>query len=143
MAPEPEQRTVPADPPAALENTGSFLALGNPMATLLSGAFFSGGTSSLLSGESSASTASNGRPSQELGIGDYTGINDYRRDLYFDGFASGEADAIVDDSEDPGRVPTFVKVRGLPEQQDPRIQKRKKPKKKSPFAACLATCRGA
>lgn len=33
-------------------------------------------------------------------------------------------------SDDPNRIPTFVKVRGLPANQDPRIVPKKKQKKK-------------
>mmetsp|Transcript_37488 Transcript_37488/g.69911 ORF Transcript_37488/g.69911 Transcript_37488/m.69911 type:complete len:187 (+) Transcript_37488:93-653(+) len=42
----------------------------------------------------------------------------------------------VDDEDDPNRLPTFVKVRGLPAEHDPRIARRPKPKKRAPGICC-------
>ncbi|CAD7952222.1 unnamed protein product [Amoebophrya sp. A120] len=78
---------------------------------------------------------------------DYSSNNqrDYNRDQFFAnagtplGFVGSPDEAEEEEeNEDPNRVPTFVKVRGLPEQQDPRIQKRKKPKNKNAFTACFS-----
>jgi len=41
-----------------------------------------------------------------------------------------------DPDEDPNRLPTFVKVRGLPAEHDPRIARRPKPKKRAPGVCC-------
>lgn len=41
-----------------------------------------------------------------------------------------------DPDDDPNRLPTFVKVRGLPAEHDPRIARRPKPKKRAPGVAC-------
>mmetsp|Transcript_90181 Transcript_90181/g.160622 ORF Transcript_90181/g.160622 Transcript_90181/m.160622 type:complete len:207 (-) Transcript_90181:62-682(-) len=40
------------------------------------------------------------------------------------------------DDDDPNRLPTFVKVRGLPAEHDPRIARRPKPKKRAPGVCC-------
>eukprot|EP00933_Yihiella_yeosuensis_P032413 TRINITY_DN2600_c1_g1_i3.p1 TRINITY_DN2600_c1_g1~~TRINITY_DN2600_c1_g1_i3.p1 ORF type:complete len:188 (+),score=48.37 TRINITY_DN2600_c1_g1_i3:72-635(+) len=40
------------------------------------------------------------------------------------------------DDEDPNRLPTFVKVRGLPAEHDPRIARKPKPKKRAPGICC-------
>eukprot|EP00397_Hematodinium_sp_SG-2012_P029139 GEMP01030760.1.p1 GENE.GEMP01030760.1~~GEMP01030760.1.p1 ORF type:complete len:328 (+),score=68.70 GEMP01030760.1:172-1155(+) len=39
-------------------------------------------------------------------------------------------------NDDPNRIPTFVKVRGLPANQDPRIVPKKKSKKSKAFCGC-------
>eukprot|EP00928_Gymnodinium_smaydae_P011378 TRINITY_DN14206_c0_g1_i1.p3 TRINITY_DN14206_c0_g1~~TRINITY_DN14206_c0_g1_i1.p3 ORF type:complete len:213 (+),score=50.62 TRINITY_DN14206_c0_g1_i1:73-711(+) len=41
-----------------------------------------------------------------------------------------------DPDDDPNRLPTFVKVRGLPAEHDPRIARRPKPKKRAPGICC-------
>eukprot|EP00929_Paragymnodinium_shiwhaense_P118901 TRINITY_DN907_c0_g1_i2.p1 TRINITY_DN907_c0_g1~~TRINITY_DN907_c0_g1_i2.p1 ORF type:complete len:245 (-),score=60.15 TRINITY_DN907_c0_g1_i2:262-996(-) len=41
-----------------------------------------------------------------------------------------------DPDDDPNRLPTFVKVRGLPAEHDPRIARRPKPKKRAPVICC-------
>lgn len=41
-----------------------------------------------------------------------------------------------DPDDDPNRLPTFVKVRGLPAEHDPRIARRPKPKKRAPGVCC-------
>mmetsp|Transcript_35943 Transcript_35943/g.71189 ORF Transcript_35943/g.71189 Transcript_35943/m.71189 type:complete len:197 (+) Transcript_35943:53-643(+) len=43
-----------------------------------------------------------------------------------------------DPDDDPNRLPTFVKVRGLPAEHDPRIARRPKPKKRAPAGVCCA-----
>eukprot|EP00931_Biecheleriopsis_adriatica_P098647 TRINITY_DN7267_c0_g1_i1.p1 TRINITY_DN7267_c0_g1~~TRINITY_DN7267_c0_g1_i1.p1 ORF type:complete len:205 (+),score=39.90 TRINITY_DN7267_c0_g1_i1:62-676(+) len=40
------------------------------------------------------------------------------------------------DDDDPNRLPTFVKVRGLPAEHDPRIARKPKPKKRAPGVCC-------
>lgn len=44
--------------------------------------------------------------------------------------------ALDPEDEDPNRLPTFVKVRGLPAEHDPRIARRPKPKKRAPGICC-------
>uniref|UniRef100_A0A7S2AHU9 Uncharacterized protein n=1 Tax=Alexandrium andersonii TaxID=327968 RepID=A0A7S2AHU9_9DINO len=51
------------------------------------------------------------------------------------GGAPGPAEE-VDPDDDPNRLPTFVKVRGLPAEHDPRIARRPKPKKRAPGICC-------
>mmetsp|Transcript_26630 Transcript_26630/g.58493 ORF Transcript_26630/g.58493 Transcript_26630/m.58493 type:complete len:218 (+) Transcript_26630:91-744(+) len=41
-----------------------------------------------------------------------------------------------DPDDDPNRLPTFVKVRGLPAEHDPRIARRPKPKKRAAGVCC-------
>jgi len=42
-----------------------------------------------------------------------------------------------DPDDDPNRLPTFVKVRGLPAEHDPRIARRpQKPKKRATGVCC-------
>mmetsp|Transcript_35599 Transcript_35599/g.70377 ORF Transcript_35599/g.70377 Transcript_35599/m.70377 type:complete len:249 (+) Transcript_35599:91-837(+) len=50
--------------------------------------------------------------------------------------ASGPSLKDTDPDDDPNRLPTFVKVRGLPAEYDPRITKRPKPKKRAPGVCC-------
>jgi len=50
--------------------------------------------------------------------------------------ASGPSLKETDPEDDPNRLPTFVKVRGLPAEYDPRITKRPKPKKRAPGVCC-------
>ena len=42
----------------------------------------------------------------------------------------------ADEEDDPNRLPTFVKVRGLPAEHDPRIARRPRPKKRAPGICC-------
>lgn len=42
-----------------------------------------------------------------------------------------------DPDEDPNRLPTFVKVRGLPAEHDPRIARRPKPKRRPTGVCCV------
>lgn len=42
----------------------------------------------------------------------------------------------LEEDEEPNRLPTFVKVRGLPADHDPRIARRPKPKKPRGFVLC-------
>ncbi|CAK9044903.1 unnamed protein product [Durusdinium trenchii] len=41
-----------------------------------------------------------------------------------------------EEDDDPNRLPTFVKVRGLPAEHDPRIARRPRPKKRAPGICC-------
>jgi hypothetical protein len=41
-----------------------------------------------------------------------------------------------DPDDDPNRLPTFVKVRGLPAEHDPRIARRPKAKKRTQGVCC-------
>lgn len=43
---------------------------------------------------------------------------------------------VEEPEEDPNRLPTFVKVRGLPPDNDPRIARRPKAKKRAPGVCC-------
>lgn len=43
---------------------------------------------------------------------------------------------VEDPDDDPNRLPTFVKVRGLPPDNDPRITRRPKAKKRAPGVCC-------
>jgi len=52
------------------------------------------------------------------------------------GGAPGQAAEEPDPDDDPNRLPTFVKVRGLPAEHDPRIARRPKPKKRAPGICC-------
>lgn len=42
----------------------------------------------------------------------------------------------AEEDDDPNRLPTFVKVRGLPAEHDPRIARRPRPKKRAPGICC-------
>jgi len=48
----------------------------------------------------------------------------------------GATAAEPDPDDDPNRLPTFVKVRGLPAEHDPRIVRRKGGKKRAPGVCC-------